>query len=89
MSEILAGMAQISGAVALTYCTSVLVIVIVLCVAGAERRRDLLEALRILCRRGLPNSQEPADDGSLEIPARQNTRVDVSNVQAVRTWSSR
>jgi hypothetical protein len=76
MSEILAGMTQLSGAVALTYCASVLITIIVLCVAGAERRRDLLEALRILCRRRFPDSQESVDDGSLEISARQNSRVD-------------
>jgi len=75
MPEILTGMTQLSGAVMLTYCASVLIIVIVLCVAGTERRRDLLEALRILCRRRFPDSRESVDDGSLEISARQNARV--------------
>lgn len=43
-----------SRVVALAYCASVLMVVAALCVAGKPRRRDLLEALRILCRGRFP-----------------------------------
>jgi hypothetical protein len=38
-------------AVAVTYAMCVLIIVVALCFADSDRRGDLLEALRILCRR--------------------------------------
>lgn len=58
MPEILARIANLGSTVALAYCASVLIVVAALCIAGESRRRDLLEALRILCRRRFP---EPPD----------------------------
>ena len=49
MLEVLVEATRLCGAVALAYGVSIVLIVVALCIAGKERRDDLLEALRILC----------------------------------------
>jgi hypothetical protein len=57
MLEALTGAAHLCGSAALAYCVSIVLIVVALCIAGKERRDDLLEALRILCRARFPSEQ--------------------------------
>ncbi len=72
MPEILAELTQGCGAVALTFAACLLIIVIALCFAGGERRSDLLEALRILCRH---QDDSPSPSKSTREPGGHHLKV--------------
>lgn len=73
MPGTLARLTQCGGAIAVGYATCILVVVIALCFADAERRYDLLAALRILCRH--------LGDGS--VPSEADSRTEVGRTMKV------